>query len=309
MTFYYYHTDFLAHDTGSGHPESAARLKAIEKALSTPEFNKLVRITAPVPDDIMQRLALIHTQAHIDRVFSAIPAQGLAYLDPDTVVSPASGRAALRAVSSVCDAVDKICSHQTKTAFCAVRPPGHHAEPDKAMGFCLFNNIAIAAEYARTQYQIEKMAIVDFDVHHGNGTQSAFYHQPQILYASSHEMPHYPGTGLPSEQGVGNIINVPLAPESSGTEFRDLYRKIIIPALIQFKPDFILISAGFDAHYADPLSSINLNESDYQWVTDELKQIADQYGNGKILSVLEGGYNLQALGSSVAAHVKALMLK
>ncbi|MGR9044431.1 MAG: histone deacetylase family protein [Gammaproteobacteria bacterium] len=306
-TLYYSHPDFLAHDTGPGHPECADRLRAIDQALSASEFDGLIRLSPPLTDDLRDKIARVHTPAMIASVFDNIPEQGRQFLDPDTVVSPASGRAALRAVGAVCDAVDKVCTGQADRAFCAVRPPGHHAEPGRAMGFCLFNNIAIAAEYARTHYRLDRIAIIDFDVHHGNGTQAIFFRQPRVLYASTHEMPHYPGTGHPSETGVGNIINVPLPPETTGAEFREKYSRIILPALIKFKPQLLLISAGFDAHRDDPLASIQLVEQDYQWLTAELTAIADEYAEGRIVSSLEGGYNLRALAASTAAHVKALM--
>jgi acetoin utilization deacetylase AcuC-like enzyme len=210
-------------------------------------------------------------------------------------------------VGAVCDAVDKVMAGKADNAFCAIRPPGHHAEPELAMGFCLFNNIAIAANYARHHYRLERIAIVDFDVHHGNGSQTAFYHQPNVLYASSHEMPNYPGTGYPTETGAGNIINVPLAAGDSGVQFKQKYSNIILPALNNFKPDLLLISAGFDAHKDDPLASINLVEDDFEWVTQELMTIAGHCCNGRIISALEGGYNLKALAASVAVHVKTLM--
>ena len=233
-----------------------------------------------------------------------MPEYGERRIDPDTVLSPGSKNAALRAVGAVCDAVNQIIRAQADNAFCALRPPGHHAEPRLAMGFCVFNNIAIAAEYVRTHYQLERIAIVDFDVHHGNGTQTAFYQQPQVLYASSHEMPHYPGTGYPNETGAGNIINVPLAAGDSGIEVREKYSRIILPALKAFKPQFLFISAGFDAHKDDPLASINLIEDDFEWLTRELMVIADAYSDGRIVSALEGGYNLKALAASVAVHVE-----
>lgn len=304
-TLYYSHPDFLLHDTGPDHPECAERLIHIEQALAAPEFSGLIRLSPPL--GTLQQVSLIHSPAYIDAVLAAVPEQGESHLDPDTVLSPGSKDAALRAVGAVCDAVDKIMASQADNAFCALRPPGHHAEPNHAMGFCLFNNIAIAAEYARTHYSLERVAIVDFDVHHGNGTQAAFYHQPRVLYASSHEMPHYPGTGFPTETGAGNIVNVPLTAGESGKEVREKYNRIIFPALKQFKPEFLFISAGFDAHKDDPLSSIRLIEEDYQWLTRELKTIAETFCNGRIISALEGGYNLKALSDSVAAHIKALM--
>ncbi|MGZ8241865.1 MAG: histone deacetylase family protein [Methylobacter sp.] len=304
-TLYYRHPDFLFHDTGPAHPECANRLRSIAKALDAPEFSRLIREAAPLGTE--EQIRLIHSQFYIDTVLKAIPEQGHHYLDHDTVLSPDSKNAAFRAVGAVCDAVDKILAGKADNAFCAIRPPGHHAKPDLAMGFCLFNNIAIAAEYARRHHQLKRIAIVDFDVHHGNGTQAAFYNEPDVLYASSHEMPNYPGTGYPTETGLGNIINVPLPAGESGIAFRQKYRSIILPALKNFKPELLLISAGFDAHKDDPLASIRLVEEDFQWITQELMDIADSYCNGRIISALEGGYNLNALSASVALHVKTLL--
>ena len=307
MTMLYYrHADFLDHDTGPGHPECPDRLRAIDKALSAPNFAGLIHAEFSIPADIEDRLALIHTPAMIHRVLAGIPEQGLYYFDADTVASPGSKQAALRAVGAVCDAVDKICTNQADKAFCALRPPGHHAMPGYPMGFCLFNNIAIAAEYARHQYKLDRIAIVDFDVHHGNGTQAAFYQEPQVLYASSHQWPHYPGSGHPLENGVGNIINVPLPAGTNGIVFRAKYREVILPAVRKFEPQLILISAGFDAHRDDPLASLRLLEDDYRWLGEELAKIADDYCGGRIISALEGGYNLKALAASVAAHVAGL---
>ncbi|CAA9890209.1 conserved hypothetical protein [Candidatus Methylobacter favarea] len=304
-TLYYSHPDFLFHDTGAGHPECANRLTSIAKALEAPEFSRLVREAAPPGAE--EQIRLIHSQSHIDTILNALPEQGHHYLDNDTVLSPGSQKAAFRAVGAVCNAVDKILAGEADNAFCAVRPPGHHAKPDLAMGFCVFNNIAIAAQYARRHYQLARVAIVDFDVHHGNGTQAAFYNEADVLYASSHEMPNYPGTGYPTETGLGNIINVPLAAGESGLAFRKKYRAIILPALKKFKPELLLISAGFDAHKDDPLASIRLVEEDYQWLTQELMDIAGRYCKGRIISILEGGYNLRALAASVAIHVKTLL--
>ena len=304
-TLYNSHPDFLLHDTGYGHPECADRLRAIDKALAQPVFAGLIRAVPPMGTD--QQIGLVHTAEHIQHIKAALPVNGVSYLDPDTVLSPGSLTAAYHAVGAVCDAVDQILADKADNAFCAVRPPGHHAEPGRAMGFCLFNNVAIAAEYARHKYHLERIAIVDFDVHHGNGTQAAFYQQAQVLYASSHEMPHYPGTGYPSEIGAGNIINVPLVAGETGVEFREKYQRLIFPALSRFKPDLLLISAGFDAHQDDPLASIRLIEKDYGWVTQSLMEIANNSCKGRIISVLEGGYNLNALATSVAVHVRALM--
>lgn len=305
-TLYYSHPDFLGHDTGSGHPESAARLKAIDRALADAQFSSLIRIKPTLSDDIEAKLELIHTFNMIRRVLDKIPEHGLAYLDADTVVSSGSKQAALLAVSAICDAVDKVMAGEADNAFCALRPPGHHAEPTHPMGFCLFNNIAIAAEYARIHHRLQKIAIVDFDVHHGNGTQAAFYKQPQVFYASSHQWPHYPGSGAASETGVGNIVNVPLAAGTSGAEFREKYRTIILPALRAFKPELLLISAGFDAHKDDPLASLGLVEDDYRWLTLELMAIAGECCGGRIVSTLEGGYNLKALAASVTTHIACL---
>jgi len=304
-TLYYSHADFLLHDTGPGHPECADRLRWIDQTLQAPEFADLIRVSPPLGTE--QQVKLIHTPVLIDAIQKAVPVQGLHYLDHDTALSPGSGKAAFRAVGAVCDAVDKVLAGTADNAFCAIRPPGHHAEPNQSMGFCLFNNVAIAAEYARRQHHLERIAIVDFDVHHGNGTQAAFYDQPQVFYASSHEMPHYPGTGLPTETGCGNIVNVPLQAGDTGAEFRNKYSRIILPALRNFKPDLLLISAGFDAHRDDPLASINLVEEDYLWITQELMEIAGTFCRGRIVSALEGGYNLKALAASVAVHVKTLM--
>jgi len=305
-TLYYSDPAFLQHHTGQGHPECADRLTVIDKALATDNFASLIRVQPSLADDVEDKLQLIHTPAMIQRLLNNIPNQGLAYLDADTVVSHGSRLAALLAVSAVCDAVDKLCQAEADNAFCSIRPPGHHAEPDRPMGFCLFNNIAIAAEYARTRYQFERIAIVDFDVHHGNGTQAAFCRQPQVFYASSHQWPFYPGSGAATETGVGNIVNVPLAAGSNGAELQKKYLDFIFPALRAFKPQLLLISAGFDAHKNDPLASLKLEEADYRWLTLQLMAIAAEYSNSRIISVLEGGYNLKALADCAAVHVACL---
>jgi acetoin utilization deacetylase AcuC-like enzyme len=305
-TLYFTHPSFLEHETGLGHPESAERLKAIERALSQPEFAALVRRQAPRAG--LDRVRLIHTEKHIERVFAAVPRIGFGYIDADTVVSPESGDAALHAVGAACAAVDALFAKEARNAFCAIRPPGHHAEPDAAMGFCLFNNVAIAAEHARKNHGIKKAAIVDFDVHHGNGTQAAFTKNPDVLYASTHQSPWYPGTGRASETGVGNLMNAPLSAGSGSREFRAAMTDKILPFIDKFVPELILISAGFDAHRDDPLADLNLAEDDYAWITAELTSLAGKHAGGRVVSVLEGGYNLTALGKSVAAHVRALMM-
>jgi acetoin utilization deacetylase AcuC-like enzyme len=306
MTSHFFsHPTCLQHLTGAGHPESPARLEAIDAALKKSEFAPLIRKEAPRATP--EQLRLVHPRAHIDRIAHAIPKEGIAYLDPDTVVSPLSMEAALHAVGAACAAVDAVFARQTDNAFCAVRPPGHHALPDASMGFCLFNNIAIAAEHARRQHGIRKVAIVDFDVHHGNGTQAIFEKNKDVLYASTHQFPWYPGTGAATETGVGNLFNVPLKAGSGSEEFRAAMLGKILPAVDVFKPELILVSAGFDAHRDDPLASLNLVEDDFAWITRELLSLARRHAQGRLASVLEGGYELNALGNSVAAHVRELL--
>ena len=295
----YTHPACLEHDTGPGHPESRQRLQSILKALEAPQFQVLERREAPRAGDDLLRL--IHTDHHIEMVFSAIPRQGHAFLDPDTVVSPGSGEAARRAVGAVCAAVEAVLRQEADNAFCAIRPPGHHAEPQRAMGFCLFNNVAIAARYA-LQRGLTRVAIVDFDVHHGNGTQAAFERESRVLYCSTHQYPWYPGTGAETETGVGNLVNVPLPTGTDGPAFRRAVEERILPALCQFEPQLILVSAGFDAHRLDPLAYLELEEADYIWITERLLQF-----NVPLVSALEGGYHLQALAASVAVHVETLL--
>ncbi|MGX2040336.1 histone deacetylase family protein [Methylocaldum sp. MU1018] len=304
-SIYFSHRSFLEHDTGLGHPESAERLRAIERALGRANFDGLDRRQAP--RGTREQIRLIHTDRHIDYVLGAVPRQGFAYLDADTVVSPGSGEAALHAVGAACAAVDAVFAKEAANAFCAVRPPGHHAEPGAAMGFCLFNNVAIAAEYARERHGIKRVAIVDLDVHHGNGTQRVFETNREVLYASTHQFPWYPGTGSSEETGVGNVINAPLPAGSGSKAFRSALTERILPAVGRFSPELLLISAGFDAHRDDPLAGLNLVEDDYAWATSELAALAKKHAEGRLVSVLEGGYNLEALGTSVAAHVRALM--
>jgi len=304
MTALFTHSACLGHDTGRHHPEAPARLVAVLDALSGAAFAPLDRREAPraTRDD----LALIHSPRFIDRVMRAIPAQGHSALDPDTIVSPGSGEAALRAAGSVCAAVDAVIAGEASNAFCAVRPPGHHAEPEHAMGFCLFNNVAVGAARAR-QSGCERVAVVDFDVHHGNGTQAAFAADGDFFYASTHQSPFYPGTGAADEIGVGNIVNVPLAAAAGSIAFRAAYERTILPALAAFQPEFLLISAGFDAHQRDPLAQLMLVEDDYRWVTERLLDVARVHAKGRVVSALEGGYDLCALAASTAVHVAALM--
>jgi acetoin utilization deacetylase AcuC-like enzyme len=304
-TLLFTHPDCLDHDPGARHPESAARLRAVLAALSTSQFAALEQREAPeaTVDDLLR----VHQHRHVERILSAVPNTGHVAIDADTVLSPASGRAALRAAGAVIAAVDAVIAAEADNAFCAVRPPGHHAEPARAMGFCLFNNAAIGALRAREMHGLERVAVVDFDVHHGNGTQAVFAADEHLFYASTHQYPLYPGTGAASETGVGNIVNVPLRPMSGSTPFRRAFDESVLPALDDFRPQLLIVSAGFDAHRSDPLAQLMLVESDYVWVTEKLADLASRHARGRLVSTLEGGYDLPALAASVAAHVRVLM--
>ncbi len=304
-TLLYTHSSCLDHDPGSHHPEAPARLRAVLAALSGPQYARLERREAPEAalDDVLR----VHSRHHVEHVLGAVPKAGHAAIDADTVLSPASGTAALHAAGAVAAAVDAVVAKEADNAFCAVRPPGHHAEPDRAMGFCLFNNAAIGALRAREVHGVERVAVVDFDVHHGNGTQAAFEADDNLFYASTHQYPLYPGTGAASETGVGNIVNVPLRPMSGSGPFRVAMTGRVLPALDAFRPDLLVISAGFDAHRSDPLAQLMLEEADYTWITERLVEIAFRHADGRLVSTLEGGYDLTALGASVAAHVRVLM--
>jgi acetoin utilization deacetylase AcuC-like enzyme len=304
-TFLYTHSACLEHDPGRHHPESPARLRAVLAALDDPEFARLERREAP--EAALDDLLRVHPRRHVERILGAVPKSGHVGIDADTILSPASGAAALRAAGAVVAAVDAVVSKEADNAFCAVRPPGHHAEPQRAMGFCLFNNAAIGALRAREVHGLARVAVVDFDVHHGNGTQAAFETDGSLFYASTHQYPLYPGTGAASETGVGNIVNVPLRPMSGSSQFRLGMTQHVLPALDAFRPDLVLVSAGFDAHKNDPLAQLLLDENDYTWVTEKLLEIAYRHANGRFIATLEGGYDLAALGASVAAHVRVLM--
>jgi len=304
-TLLYTHGDCLEHDPGPYHPESPARLRAVLEALDGLDFSRLERREAPQAD--IDDIARVHPRRFVERLLAAVPRSGHVGIDADTIMSPASGRAALRAAGAVAAAVDAIVAGEADNAFCAVRPPGHHAEPGRAMGFCLFNNAAIGALRAREAHGLARVAVVDFDVHHGNGTQARFWDDPSLFYASTHQSPLYPGTGARGDTGVGNIVNVPLRPMAGSRDFRLGVSRDILPALDAFRPELVLISAGFDAHRSDPLAQLLLDESDYVWVTEQLVEIARDHAGGRVVSTLEGGYDLAALGASAAAHVRVLM--
>ncbi|MEX2614913.1 MAG: histone deacetylase family protein [Alphaproteobacteria bacterium] len=305
-TALYTHETCIRHDPGMGHPESSDRLKVVLAALDEKVFASLDRIEAPLAT--IEQIARVHPIDHVTRILDEIPKQGYARIDADTVVSPASGEAALRAAGAVCAAVDAVIAGTVKNAFCAIRPPGHHAEPAIPMGFCVFNSIAVGAAQARSQHGMERIAAIDFDVHHGNGTQAIFYDEPNLFYASTHQSPLYPGTGSPRETGCSNnIVNVPLPPGAGSDMFREAMTLRVLPALRRFAPEILLVSAGFDAHADDPLAGLRFTDDDYRWVTDELARVADECCEGRLVSALEGGYDLAALSRCAAIHVKTLM--
>ena len=305
-TLLYTHPSCLEHDPGQYHPEAPARLRSVLAALSTPEFAVLERREAPAAT--VADLTRVHPQLFVERLLEAVPRAGHVAIDADTVMSPQSGEAALRAAGAVAAAVDAVMAEEADNAFCAVRPPGHHACPSRAMGFCLFNNVAVGALRARQVHGLSRIAVVDFDVHHGNGTQDCFWDDGSLFYGSTHQSPFYPGTGSAGEMGTaGNIVNVPLPPMSGSQAFRLGMTRTLLPALDAFAPELLLISAGFDAHRSDPLAQLLLDEADYTWVTERLLEIAQRHAGGRVVSTLEGGYDLVALGASAAAHVRVLM--
>ena len=298
------HPAVLGHDTGPEHPECADRVRAVLQALEGQEFATVLREVAPLLP--VEALQPAHSAAHVDYILS-LPADRVTMIDGDTLYGPGSLEGALHAAGGACAAVDAVMEGWAKAAFVATRPPGHHAESDRAMGFCLFNNVAVAAYHARARWGLRRVAVADFDVHHGNGTQEIFENDPELFYASSHQFPCYPGTGRASERGVaGNVVNAPLPPGSGSAEFRAAWERML-PELAAFKPELLIISAGFDAHAADPLAQLRLREADFAWVTEALLGVADAQCPGRVVSVLEGGYDLHALAASAAAHVRALM--
>jgi acetoin utilization deacetylase AcuC-like enzyme len=300
------HPACLDHDTGAGHPERPGRLRAIAGALDHPRFARLRRMDAPGID--RAAVLRVHPADYADAIEAAPPARGRICLDPDTVMSAKSFTAIAHCVGGVVAAVDEVMRGGAKNAFVAMRPPGHHAGTGSPMGFCIFNNAAIAARHAQATHGVERVAILDFDVHHGNGTQEIFWSDASVLYASSHQMPLFPGTGGRDECGEhDNIVNAPLRAGDNGEIFREALETALLPRINAFRPDLIVISAGFDAHRRDPLGGLDLVEGDFAWATTRLMEIAEKHAKGRIVSVLEGGYDLEGLANSAAAHVEALM--
>ena len=304
------HPACLAHETPPGHPECADRLRAVLHAMEDERFQYLTRHSAGAAP--LEALTRVHAPALVERILGPLAEEAVreryVHLDPDTVISAGSAEAALRAAGAVIAAVDLVLEGSLKNAFCAVRPPGHHAERGRSMGFCLFNNVAVGALHARAVRGLKRVAVVDFDVHHGNGTQDIAFADADFLYASTHQSPLYPGTGAAGERGQGgNVINVPLAPGADGAVFRTAFERRVLPALEAFRPEFVFISAGFDAHRADPLAELCLDESDFAWATSEICALARRHCAGRVVSTLEGGYDLAALARSAAAHVHAMM--
>ena len=302
-TGFYSHADCLLHEMGQWHPECPARLQAIEDQLIASRIDPLIeRESAPLAE--MSALARVHTQAHIDFIKSQSPTEGYAQIDPDTSMNPHTWQAALRSAGAAVAATDAVIAGRYDNAFCSVRPPGHHAEPARAMGFCFFNNVAIAARHALEVHGLARVAIVDFDVHHGNGTEAAFAGDERVLMCSFFQHPFYPYSG--AENAAPNMVNVPVAARTKGMAIRELVDMMWLPRLHEFKPEMIFVSAGFDAHREDDLGNMGLVEDDYAWMTEQICDIAKRYAGGRIVSCLEGGYNLSALGRSVVAHVRVL---
>ena len=305
-TLYLTHPAGLSHETPPGHPERVDRLRAVYKALSADRFDALLREESP--KGLLDDVALCHTDHYIDELRLLAPRDGLIYIDGDTTMSPGTWEAALRGVGGAVAATDAVMTGRAQNAFVATRPPGHHAEAARSMGFCFFDNAAIAARYAQRRHGIGRAAVVDFDVHHGNGTQDIFWADKSVMYCSSHQMPLFPGTGATGERGDHNtVVNAPLASEDGSDKFRAAFDELILPRLRAFEPELIVISAGFDAHYRDPLASLNVQTEDFAWLTRQLMDVAEASCGGRIVSVLEGGYDLQGLHDCTAAHVSALM--
>jgi len=301
------HPSFLEHDTGPHHPERPDRLRAVLAALDEPAFSGLPRLIAPAAT--LEQLTRVHPAEYVEAILAIRPPPGeLAQIDGDTVMSTRSAEAAQHAAGAVVAGVDAVMAGTVRTVFAAVRPPGHHALPSVPGGFCLFNSVAVGALHAQTVHGLERVAIIDFDVHHGQGTQAVVAADPGLFYASTHQSPLYPGTGSPRERGLdGNVVNVPLPAGSGSAEFRAAWSERILPALESFAPQLVIVSAGFDAHRDDPLAQLNVETADFVWLTEELLAIADRHAKGRLVSALEGGYDLDALAESVVSHVQALM--
>ena len=305
-TLFITHPSALLHEMGDGHPERPERLRAIEHALEVEAFQTLIRERAPRA--AREALLRVHPESYIADIEAAAPDMGYAELDGDTTMCPGTLDAAMHGAGAACLAVDETMTRKADNVFVAMRPPGHHAERATAMGFCFFNNAAVAARHAQAVHGVDRVAIMDFDVHHGNGTQDIFWSDPTVMYASTHQMPLYPGTGAADERGeFDNIVNAPLRAGDGGEQFRAAMTEKILPRLEAFGPDLVIISAGFDAHRRDPLANLNLVEDDFGWATGKLMEIADKRAAGRLVSLLEGGYDLQALSRSVATHVRRLM--
>jgi acetoin utilization deacetylase AcuC-like enzyme len=305
-TLYLSHPAALEHQTPPGHPERSDRIRAVERVLEQERFSALVREQAPMAE--AEALARAHPEVYVNAIRDVAPREGFVRIDADTVMSPGTYEAALRGCGAAVQAVDEVMTGKVSNAFIAMRPPGHHAERTRAMGFCFFNNAAVAARHAQAAHGAERVAILDWDVHHGNGTQDIFWRDASVMYASTHEMPLYPGTGAVSERGeYETIVNAPLSAGDGGEIFREALEVAILPRLEAFHPDLVIISAGFDAHWRDPLASLNLTEADFAWATKRLMDLADRRCGGRLISTLEGGYDLEGLSKSVAAHVDALM--
>ncbi|MEW5729692.1 MAG: histone deacetylase family protein [Pseudomonadota bacterium] len=306
-TLLFTHPVCLRHDTGEYHPECADRLKAILAVLEGEEFMMLLREEAP--QATREHLLRAHDDHHVDHILSVSVAEGEHYhVDPDTVMSPQSVDAILRSAGAAVAAVDAVVGGSVRNAFCAVRPPGHHAERDAAMGFCFFNNAAVAALHARDHHGLKRVAVIDFDVHHGNGTQHVLWDEPGMMYCSTHQEHAYPNTGFVEETGgLGRMVNVPLPAGSGSDQFREAFEMVILPKLRDFSPELVIISAGFDAHAADPLAHLRLKTQDFRWATEKLCEVAGECANNRVVSVLEGGYDLNALAASVREHVRVLM--
>jgi acetoin utilization deacetylase AcuC-like enzyme len=305
-TLYISHPAALDHQTPLGHPERPDRIRAIERALEKERFMTLMRDQAPMAE--MESLVLAHPEEHVVRIRDMAPREGLVRIDEDTAMSPGTYEAALRGAGGAVKAVDEVMQGRAQNAFVAMRPPGHHAERIRAMGFCFFNNAAIAARHAQKKHGAERVAILDWDVHHGNGTQDILWDDASVLYCSTHEAPLYPGTGAASETGThGTIVNAPLSAGDGSEAFRQALDTAVLPRIDAFAPDLIIISAGFDAHWRDPLASLNLTESDFAWATQKLMALADRHCGQRIVSLLEGGYDLEGLAKSASFHLDALM--